>query len=196
MMPRPLRIAGWALVAGALPALAACASPCREYQERTGAALSGARNAGAEVFAPGLWAGAQKLAEQAEGECRRQESRFPPLRSFQAAGEIHGRAREEAERARAAAVTNRGILRQEALNARYRAGMMLEAARLAVGKPAPGSPAGGRIGEVERLQRELESIDRVLAAGDFASARERSEAVGREAVRLEALAHGGTPADH
>jgi hypothetical protein len=196
-MPHRPRSGWWIVLAPVAGTLLACASPCREYDGQTGSALARARDSGAEVFAPARWAGARKLADQATAECRRQESRLPGLRSFRPAEELHAKAREEAERARAEAVTNQGILRQEALNARYRAGMMLAEAKLSLGarsgRPDSGAP-GELQAELEKLEGELQSIDLALRAGDFSGARDRSEEVSREAVRLQALAHGGSPA--
>jgi hypothetical protein len=162
--------------------LAGCGDPCRTESEQTEVVMTKAREAKVDLYLPARWEKAQELVRRAESACR--EGRE--------ADELHRQARKEAGEAISEARAMEGVLRQEALNARYAAGMAIEEAHvrsLRIMKH-PEDPRArdflSRLKDLDRRQAELQSdLDR----GDYLGVRARAARIREEAVALEA----GTP---
>lgn len=184
-----------ALLSGAflVPALS-CSDPCMSWKARLTETLEDARRSQAPVYAPAAFARAMELASKAERECRVQRSRFLLSRSYQLAGRLYASARNEGLNSEQEARMNRGIARQEALNARYSAGAAVDEARIALlrARKAAGDPfALSLLERLDRLQQALGILQARIDGADYLAAREMGLRIREEAIRLEADADRG-----
>jgi len=192
--PLRCRFPGGALVAALALGLLSCGSPCGKERDRTRESLSKAVSARADVYAPDTYAKAADLADKAEAECRGQERRFLPMRSYSRALGAHSEARRAAEKAAKEGSLNEGLARQEALNSRYVAIESVENARACVvrARKARGGAAGGNLMDRwSRLHRALTEMQTRIDRADYLSARDLGERIVRESVRIQAAANRG-----
>src|SRR5262249_44090310 len=113
---------------------AGCANPCAGEGKRVEEALALARERQADLYAPEAMKEATASLERARQECRKQSSRFLLLRSYRPAQALFETALRQAEKAASRSGTLEGLARQEALNARYEAGMAVSEALTALGR--------------------------------------------------------------
>ena len=171
-----------------IPALS-CSDPCVSWKARVAAALEDARRSQAPLYAPTRFARATELASKAERECRVQQSRFFLSRSYKPAKRLYAAALNESLNSVREAGMDRGIARQEALNARYSAGAAVDDARIALlrARKAAGDPAALALLErLDRLRQALAKLQGRIDAADYLAAREMGLRIREEAVRLEA----------
>jgi len=174
--------------------LLSCGRPCSEERDRTRESLSKARSAGAGVYASSAYAMAAGLADKADAECRGQERRFLPMRSYSRALEMHSEARRAAEKAAREGSINEGLARQEALNSRYVAVEAVENARASIvrARKAKGGAAGGNLMDRwDELRRALSEVQNRIDRADYLSARDLGDRIARESVRIQAAANRG-----
>jgi hypothetical protein len=179
-------------VACALFAAAGCGNPCLKGKARTDEALRKAREAQAETLAPETLAKASEAAARSEGECRTQSSRFLLFRSYRLAEELTSEALRQAESAGEQARARNGLLRQEALNARYTAGMTVSDALIAL-RRARDMKGDARtqslLGRLDALRLALTDLQRSIDAGKYLEARELGDKIRAEALKLQADAN-------
>jgi len=193
-VPLRCRFLGGILFAALAPGLLSCGGPCGKERERTLESLSGARSARADAYAPNTYEKAAGLADKADAECRRQERRFLPMRSYSRALGLHSEARGAAEKAANEGSINEGLARQEAFNSRYVAIESVENARVCVvrARKARGGAAGGNLMDRwSRLHQALTELQGRIDRADYLSARDLGERIVRESVRIQAAANRG-----
>ena len=190
--PLPSQFLVGILSAALVPALLSCNGPCGQERERTRESLGKARAARAGIYSPDTFAKAAGLADEADTECRGQEKRFLPLRSYSRALGLHAEARRVAEKAAKEGSINEGMVRQEALNARYVAVQSVEEARASISRArkAKGDSAAGDLMEGwTLLRRALTEVQGRIDRGDYLSARDLGERIARESSRLQTAAN-------
>ena len=189
--PLPSRLPGAVLTAALAASLLSCGVTCGPENRRTEESLAKARIARADIYAPAAYAKATGLAGRADAECRGQERRFFPMRSFSRALGLHAEARQAAERAENEARINQGMVRQEALNARFVAIQSVEDARAAIARArkAKGSGVEDLMEGWTRLHEALEEVQRRIDRSDPLSARELAERIARESSLLQGAAN-------
>jgi hypothetical protein len=195
----PSRFRGAVLAVALAALLISCGAPCGTENRRTEESLAKARTARADIYAPAAYAKAAGMAGTADAECRGQERRFFPMRSFSRALELHAGARQAAERAENEARINQGMIRQEALNARYLAIQSVEDARAAIARArkAKGSGVEDLAEGWTRLRDALSEVQRRIDRSDPLSARDLAERIARESSLLQGAANSrarGLPA--
>ena len=188
--PRCPRLLIPALLSGAflVPALS-CSDLCMSWKVRVAGTLDDARRSQAPLYAPTAFARATELASKAEQECRVQRSRFFLSRSYELAERLYTSARDAGLDSEREARMNRGIARQEALNARYSAGAAVDDARIALlrARNAAGDPAAHSLLErLDRLRQALGKLQVRIDGADYLAAREMGLRIREEAVRVEA----------
>ena len=175
-----------------LPPLS-CSNPCLSLKTRVAGALEEARRAQAPLYSSAAFARAVELAAKADRECRVQRSRFFLSRSYDLAERLYASASHEALTAEQEARMNRGIARQEALNARLSASAAVDDARIALlrARKLGGDPAALSLLErLERLRQALGELQARIDGDEYLAAREMGLRIRQEAVRLEADANG------
>ena len=189
--PRTSRLPGAILAAALAASLLSCGETCAPENRRTEESLAKARTARADIYAPAAYAKAAGLAGRAEAECRGQERRFFPLRAFSRALGLHAEARQAAERAENEARISQGMVRQEALNARFVAIQSVEDARAAIARARKANGSGVEELEEEwtRLHEALAEVQRRIDRSDPLAARELAERIARESSLLQGAAN-------
>jgi len=189
--PPTFRFRGAVLTAALAALLISCAAPCGTEKRRTEESLAKARAARADIYAPAAYGKAAGMAGTADAECRGQERRFFPVRSFSRALELHAGARQAAERAENEARINQGMVRQEALNARYRAIQAVEDARAAIARArkAKGSGVEDLAEGWTRLHGALAEVGRRIDRSDPLAARDLAERIAQESSLLKGAAN-------
>jgi hypothetical protein len=166
-----------------------CSDPCKSWKARVEGTLNDARRSQASLYAPAAFSRAMELAAKAERECRVQRSRFLLSRSYEVTERLYASAASEGLNAVREAGMNRGVARQEALNARYSAGAAVDEARIALlrATQAAGDPAAHAFLErLERLRQALGKLQERIDGADYLAAREIGLRIREEAIRLEA----------
>jgi len=169
-----------------------CGNPCLKGRAKTDQALREAREAQAPSLAPEAMARAVELAESAERECVAQSSRWFFARSFRQAEELSSEALREAEGARERARARGGLLRQEALNSRYTAGMAVSDVIIALRRAREmkgNARAQALLGRLEGLRLALADLQREIDAARYSEASQLGERIRSEALRLQADAN-------
>jgi hypothetical protein len=173
----------------------ACAGQCAREARRTTAMLEKARKAHAGVYAPESFEKGVRLAGEADRQCGEEEKRFFLFRSHASSGKLYEEARGEARQALKEGKINEGMVRQEAMNARYVAIQSVEVAKgsLARTLKARGDPAIADLTDsLKRLQEALAALQARLDRGDYLSARDLGDRIVSESTRLQAAANRRT----
>ena len=171
-----------------------CGNPCLDgkAKARTDEALRAARAAQAQILAPDALARAVEAAERSERECRIQGSRWLLFRSYRQAEELSSEALRQAEGAREQARARNGLLRQEALNSRYTAGMAVSEALIALRRAREmkgDTRVQALLGRLDALRLALTDQQREIDAGRYLEASELGEKIHGEALKLQADAN-------
>jgi hypothetical protein len=180
------------LLVGAL----GCGNPCETEAEGVHKGLEEARSVHADRYAPQDFERAKSAVGRYEEECGRQRGRFVLFRSYRGAQSAANDAKRLSEIATERGKVGEGLMRQEALNARYEAGMAvndvivaLQRARGMNGNPA----AAALLARLDALRAALVEMQRTLDRGGLPEAREKAVQIREEAIRLLAEANGGAP---
>ena len=173
-----------------------CGNPCETEKENVRKKLDEARSVHADLYAPLDFERARSGVATYEEECGRQRGRFILFRSYRRAQSAVNEAKRLSEIATERGKTGEGLMRQEALNARYEAGMAvndviiaLQRARGMSGNPA----ADALVARLDALRAALVEMQRTLERGSLPEAREKAVKIREEAIRLLAEANGGAP---
>ena len=189
------RFLGGTLFAALALGLLSCGGPCSEERDRTRDLLSKALSARADVYAPDTYAKAAGLADRADAECRGQERRFLPMRSYSRGLGLHSEARRAAEKAAKEGSINEGLARQEALNSRYVAIQSVEDARVSLvraRKARGGAAVENLMDRWNRLRQALTEVQGRIDRADYLSARDLGDRIVRESVRIQAAVNRRT----
>jgi hypothetical protein len=154
-----------------------------------------ARAAKADSYAEEAYGKAAELAAQADTECREQDKRISPLRSYSRSRDLHRQARAQAEESVRQSRLNQGMVRQEALNSRFLAIQAVEDARTAIvraGKEKGEGAIEDLAGSLEGLRRAKSEMESRLAQGDYLAARDLGTRIVTESTQLQASANRRT----
>jgi hypothetical protein len=180
----------WMAVLGALILILgtlAC-SPPEEELTSARASLEGAREAGAEAYAPKAWQQAQEALQAAEAEIEAQAGKSFVSRRYQPSRDLLQAAEETAGQAVQAAEQGRKQARREAEQGLEAAGSALESARsrLADLAACESKPKGFDQdlellgGTLDGVEAELAEVETRLAAEEWAEARTQARAIEEE----------------
>ena len=196
LLMRPFAPAGLASLAALLViGQMACAGQCAGQAQRTTAILEKARKAHAGIYAPESFERGVRLAGEADRQCREEEERFFLFRSHGSSGKLHEAARGEARQALQEGKINEGMVRPEAMNARYTAIQSVEAAKgslVRALKTRGDSAVADLTDSLRRLQEALAGLQARLDRGDYLSARDLGDRIVSESTRLQAAANRRT----
>jgi hypothetical protein len=184
----------WTLTGGVLLLTIGCANPCAREGARVETALTHARGERADLYAPQPLGQASAMLDQAKEECARQSSRFVLFRSYRPAEALFAGALQKAETALAQSRTGQALAKQEALNARYEAGMAVNDALVALRRAyeMKHDPiAQALVGRLNGLRLALGDLQKRINAGEYLPARDLGVKIRDESVRLEADANRG-----
>ncbi len=174
-----------------------CGNPCEIESETVHKSLEQARSMHADLYAPQEFERARSAAGAYEQECGRQRARFVLFRSYRRAQEAANEAKRLSEAATERGKTGEGLMRQEALNARYEAGMAVNEVIIALRRERglQGTPrSDALLARLEGLRADLVEMQRMLDRGGLPEAREKAVKIREQAVQLLAEANGGAPA--
>ncbi|MBU2502000.1 MAG: hypothetical protein ABIK96_08350 [bacterium] len=154
-----------ALLVLAVMVVGGCSKAPVEQQNTTVAALDGAKQANAELYAPQSWLEAQEAMKQAQAELETQNGKFSLLRSYGTADELLAQAQQLADKAKADAVAAKETMRQETQAAfeAVRTQLMSTQELLATAPRGKDTKA-----EIESMQQELAGLTTTLeTAGEL-----------------------------
>ena len=198
-MPWVRRSFRWLPVSAALIGALGCGNPCEAEKESVRRSFEQAGSAHAGLYAPQEFERAKGAVKAFEAECGRQQSRFLLFRSYRAAQSAANEARLLSEAAAERGRTGEGLVRQEALNARYEAGMAISDVVVALQRArglTPNPAAQALTGRLNALRAALIEMQKLLEGGRLLEAREKAVQIREEAIRLLAEAQDGTGAAH
>jgi hypothetical protein len=171
-----------------------CANPCQGEGAKVEEALTKARAQKADEYASAAYGRASASLKLAQEECAKQEARFFLFRSYRPAQALFNTALQEAEAVASQSGTVQGMARQEALNARYEAGMAVNEAVVSLGRAREmqGQPVAQElVGRLDALKAGLVALEGKIDAGDYLPARDLAFKIRDEAIRLQADANRG-----
>ena len=173
-----------------------CGNPCDTEKEGVRKSLDEARSVRADLYAAPDFERARAAAGSYEQECGRQRARFVFLRSYRGAQSAANEAKRLAEIATEKGKVGEGLMRQEALNARYEAGMAINEVMIALqrARGMGGNPAADALlARLAALRASLVEMQRTLQRGGLPEAREQAVQIRAEAIRLLAEANRSAP---
>ena len=194
MPKRAKGISFGSLAACALLLATGCANPCAREGERVEKALASAREGRADLYAPEALKEASELRDRAKDECSRQSASFFLFRSYRPAQALFNGASQKAAAALAQSRTGEGLARQEALNARYDAGMAVNEALIALrrARQMKHDPlAEALLGRLDGLRLALGELQKRIDSKEYLAARDLGSKIREAAIRLEADANRG-----
>ncbi|MGD9547905.1 MAG: hypothetical protein AB7V45_10215 [Candidatus Krumholzibacteriia bacterium] len=148
-----------ALLVLALMTAGGCSKAPIEQQNTASAALEGAKQANAELYAPQSWLEAQEAMKQAQAELETQNGKFSLLRSYGTADELLVQAQQLADKAKVDAEAAKEMMRQETQAAfeAVRTQLMSTQELLATAPRGKDTKA-----EIESMQQELAGLTTTL----------------------------------
>lgn len=178
------------LVLVAALGLAGCGGPPEDEIQGAQAALSGAREAGADRYAPEAYGKAEETLAQANAEVEAQQGRFVLMRSYGRAKQLLRQAEADAGTAKTEAAAGRMQARGEAEATIASARTALDAAIAALASAPAGKDSRGDLqimrGDLEALKGTLSEAEAAQGSEDYATALERAQKVRQEAEAISA----------
>jgi len=171
-----------------------CANPCKGEGAKVEATLAKARAQRADQYDSEAYGRALASLQLAQEECRKQQARFVLFRSYRPAQALFNTALQQAEAVLLQAGTLQGMAKQEALNARYEAGMAVNEAVVSLGRARDmkGQPVARElVGRLDALNAALVAVQGKIDAGDYLPARDLAFKIRDEAIRLQADTNRG-----
>lgn len=170
--------------------LAGCGGPPEEEVQAAQAALSGAKDAGADRYAPEAYGKAEESLAQANAEVEAQKGRFVLMRSYGRAKQLLRQAEADAGTAKSEAAAGRMQARGEAEATIAAARTALDAAVAALASAPAGKDSRGDLqilrGDLEALKGTLSEAEAAQGSEDYATALERAQKVRQEAEAISA----------
>jgi hypothetical protein len=185
-----------AVACAVLSGACGCGNPCEAEKGSVRESLAKAQSAHAGLYAPQDFDRAKSAAAAFEAECARQTSRFFLFRSYRGAQSAANDAKRLAAGAAERGKTGEGLMRQEALNVRYEAGMAISDVVVALrrARGLKGNPeADALLGRLASLQGALVEMQKLIEGGSLPEAREKGLRIREDAIRLLAEANHATP---
>jgi hypothetical protein len=170
--------------------LTACGGPPEEEIRSAEAAMSEARQAGADRYATEAYGKAESSLTQANAEVEAQKGRFVLMRSYGRAKQLLRQAAADAGTAKTEAAAGRVQARGEAEATIASARTALDAAIAAVAGAPAGKDSRGDLaimkGDLEALKGILSEAEAAQGSEDYATALERAQKVRQEAEAISA----------
>lgn len=170
--------------------LVGCGGPPEEEIQAAEAALSGAKEAGADRYAPEAYGKAEESLAQANAEVEAQQGRFVLMRSYGRAKQLLRQAEADAGTAKSEAAAGRMQVRGEAEATIASARTALDAAVAALASAPAGKDSRGDLqimrGDLEALKGVLSEAEAAQGSEDYATALERARKVRQEAEAISA----------
>jgi hypothetical protein len=170
--------------------LAACGGPPQEEIQAAESALSEARAAGADRYAPEAYGKAEETLAQANAEVEVQKGKFVLMRSYGRGKQLLRQAAADAGTAKTEAAAGRVQARGEAEATIASARTALDAAIAAVASAPAGKDSRGDLqimkGDLEALKGILSQAEAAQGSEDYATALERAGKVRQEAEAISA----------
>ena len=178
------------LVLVAALGLAGCGGPPEDEIRTAEAALSGAKEAGADRYASVAYGKAEETLAQANAEVEAQQGRFVLMRSYGRAKQLLRQAEADAGTAKSEAAAGRVQARGEAEATIASARTALDSAIAALASAPAGKDSRGDLqimkGDLEALKGILSQAEAAQGSEDYATALERAGKVRQEAEAISA----------
>ncbi|HKV07589.1 MAG TPA: DUF4398 domain-containing protein [Thermoanaerobaculia bacterium] len=170
--------------------LAGCGGPPEDEIQAAQTAMTEARQAGADKYAPDAYGKAEETLAQANAEVEAQKGRFVLMRSYGRSKQLLRQAAADAGTAKTEAAAGRVQARGEAEATIAAARTALDAAIAAVAGAPAGKDSRGDLaimkGDLEALKGTLSDAEAAQGSEDYATALERAQKVRQEAEAISA----------